>query len=168
MPFELVYEDGVERLAAGSLVERQKWINQIREAVHHLRSYAALSSSAGDADESPDAGETDSDQDQEFYASWDAHLHAVTRPLGMHTGTPTSEFSGAGRFTPTYGSYTGTGTHTANSATSTFTNTRPTGLSGAPSLSSHHSGMVEASVVDAARGLGLQGSAHNWARWMGA
>ncbi|KAJ7883240.1 hypothetical protein B0H13DRAFT_2667191 [Mycena leptocephala] len=34
VPFQMVYEDGVERLAAESLLERQKWVNRIWEAVH--------------------------------------------------------------------------------------------------------------------------------------
>jgi hypothetical protein len=29
VPFQMVYEDGVERLAAESLLERQKWVNRI-------------------------------------------------------------------------------------------------------------------------------------------
>jgi hypothetical protein len=29
VPFQMAYEDGVERLAAESLLERQKWVNRI-------------------------------------------------------------------------------------------------------------------------------------------
>jgi hypothetical protein len=29
VPFQMVYEDGVERLAAETLLERQKWVNRI-------------------------------------------------------------------------------------------------------------------------------------------
>jgi hypothetical protein len=29
VPFQILYADGVERLAAESLLERQKWVNQI-------------------------------------------------------------------------------------------------------------------------------------------
>ncbi|KAJ7852300.1 hypothetical protein B0H13DRAFT_1904662 [Mycena leptocephala] len=54
VPFQMVYEDGVERLAAESLLERQKWVNRIWEAVHRPLTLAESSagSSAGDADES--------------------------------------------------------------------------------------------------------------------
>ncbi|KAJ7747892.1 hypothetical protein DFH07DRAFT_942325 [Mycena maculata] len=53
VPFQMVYEDGVERLAAESLLERQKWVNRIWEAVHRPpRAESSAGSSGGDADES--------------------------------------------------------------------------------------------------------------------
>ncbi|KAJ7922246.1 hypothetical protein B0H13DRAFT_2411739 [Mycena leptocephala] len=60
VPFQIVYEDGVERLAAESLLERQNWVTRIREASHRplalAESVAGLS--AGDANE--DANESTS------------------------------------------------------------------------------------------------------------
>ncbi|KAJ7051023.1 hypothetical protein C8F01DRAFT_1343347 [Mycena amicta] len=57
VPFQMIYEDGVERLAAESLLERQKWVNHIWEAVHQppTGDESSAGSSAGDADESGSA-----------------------------------------------------------------------------------------------------------------
>ncbi|KAJ7057023.1 hypothetical protein C8F01DRAFT_1153102 [Mycena amicta] len=57
VPFQMIYEDGVERLAAESLLERQKWVNRIWEAVHRppTGDESSAGSSAGDADESGSA-----------------------------------------------------------------------------------------------------------------
>ncbi|KAJ6481617.1 hypothetical protein C8R45DRAFT_307811 [Mycena sanguinolenta] len=59
VPFHLAYEDGVERLGAESLLERQKWINRIWEALRR----PLAESSASDADES--AGESQSGEENE-------------------------------------------------------------------------------------------------------
>ncbi|KAJ7857204.1 hypothetical protein B0H13DRAFT_2077591 [Mycena leptocephala] len=44
----MVYNDGVERLAAESLLEREKWVNRIWDAVEHL----TLNESSGLSEES--------------------------------------------------------------------------------------------------------------------
>ncbi|KAJ7092830.1 hypothetical protein B0H15DRAFT_1020893 [Mycena belliarum] len=49
--FHMVYEDGVERPAAESLRERQKWVNRIWEAIHRPQ-VADSGSSLSDTDES--------------------------------------------------------------------------------------------------------------------
>ncbi|KAJ7855158.1 hypothetical protein B0H14DRAFT_3449175 [Mycena olivaceomarginata] len=65
VPFQMAYEDGVERLAAESLLERQKWVNRIWEAVHRPvglpdsppPSSGSASAGADDADESSSSKE---------------------------------------------------------------------------------------------------------------
>jgi hypothetical protein len=40
VPFRMLYADGVERLAAESLLERQKWVNRIMSVLFYSNSHA--------------------------------------------------------------------------------------------------------------------------------